>query len=57
MSAHFIEKESHHALEILQASSKFRSKFVTLKMTGISDDLLTKLEEFVCYYYSMRKKI
>ena len=25
-------------------------------MTGISDDLLTKLEEFVCYYCSMRKK-
>ena len=43
--------------QILQASSKFQSKFATLKMTGISDDLFTKLEEFVCYYYSMQKKI
>ena len=38
--------------KIFQGSPKFQSK-----LTGISDDLLTKLDEFVCHIYSMRKKM
>ena len=34
--------------KILQASSKFQSKFAALKMIGISDDLITKLITAPC---------
>ena len=42
--------------KIFQASSKFQSKFATLKITGISDDLFTKLEEFVMLLLQYVKK-
>ena len=42
----------------LQGSLKFQSTFATLRNDwNISDELLTKLQEFVCNIYFMGKKI
>ena len=54
-SVHFIEKAAY--FKILQGSSKFQSTFATLgNDLNKSDDLLTKLEEFVCHIWGMRKE-
>ena len=43
--------------KILQGSSTFQITFATLgNDLNISDDLLTKLEEFVCHICGMRRK-
>ena len=53
----FYRKAKAACFKILQGSSKFQSTFATLGNDwNKSDDLLTKLEEFVCHICSMRKK-
>ena len=53
----FYRKGKATRFKILQGSSKFQSTFATLgNDLNISDDLLTKLEEFVCHICGMRKK-
>ena len=53
----FCRKEKAACFKILQGSSKFQSTFATLgNDLNISDDLLTKLEGFVCHICGMRKK-
>ena len=53
----FYRKGKAACFKILQGSSKFQSTFATLgNDLNISDNLLTKLEEFVCHFCGMRKK-
>ena len=53
----FYRKGKATSFKILQGSSKFQSTFATLgNYCDISDDILTKLEEFVCHSCGMRKK-
>ena len=57
ISVHFIKKAAY--FKILQLSSKFQSTFATLgndRNMNISDDHLTKVEEFVCQIYCRQKK-
>ena len=52
-----LEKRKNKCFKLLQGISKFQSTFATLRNDwNISDGLLTKLEEFVCRIYGMRKK-
>ena len=56
MSSFYREgKEAY--FKILQGSSKFQSTFATSgNDLNVSDDLLTKLEEFVCHICGIRKE-
>ena len=57
ISVHFIEQERQHALKYSRPVLNSKGRLQHLKMTGIVDDLLTKLEEFVCHICGMRKKM
>ena len=57
ISVHFTEQERQHALKYSKPVLNSKARLQHLKMTGIVDDLLTKLEEFVYHIYSMRKKM
>ena len=53
----FYRKGNTACFKILQGSSKFQSTFAALgNDLNISDDLLTKLREFVCHICGMRKE-
>ena len=53
----FYRKGKATCFKILQGSPKFQSTFATLgNDLNISDDLLTKLEGFICHICNMRKK-
>ena len=51
----FYRKGMATYFKILQGSSKFQSPFAANDL-NISDDLLTKLEGFVCHICGMQKK-
>ena len=49
IAVHFIVQERYHALKYPRAVLNPKASLQHLKMTGISDYLLTKQEEFLCY--------
>ena len=59
-SVHFMEKERQHALKYSRAVPNAKAHLQHLEMTydmsDMSDDLLTKLEEFVCHICRMQRK-